>query len=374
MTYNIYNMKKKYLLFLSPFLAVSCSHEPIIPVEEGEHALNTVNKPLNKQYQGLNDDYLSSLTDFSVSLQEMIGYKENNIYSPLSIATCFSMAYEGTNSTTKTELERLLKYTANKDYKSYIKTMLENTSKEIKNQEESIEGLLDVSQSFFIADRYKERILQSYLDTLSDYYYAEAYQGDLESDEMHQLLADWINNKTRDFLEVKKEDFDGYGGIMWLVNTIYLKAMWLEQFSEYADEQGDFNNIDKTTTKMNFMTQRTLAEVLVRDKYDIAVLPLNMGLKFVVLLPHSNDGKIYQNSEAMQDLLSYCKYKKDYEIYDVSFKVPPFKMKSEFDLRDLFINAGYTIPFNPYLADFTRMSASAKEDMKKIFPKVLLVH
>ena len=43
-------------------------------------------------------------------------------------------------------------------------------------------------------------------------------------------------------MNIKKEDFRGYDGIMWLVNTIYMKSKWQADFYE---TKSNFKNIKK---------------------------------------------------------------------------------------------------------------------------------
>ena len=348
---------KKYLLLLSFIvsLAVSCSTNDINSRKYVEHTLNAVNKPLNNEHVYIDSNYLDAIKSFSVSYQDMLDIKANNIYSPLSIATCFSMAYEGADTDTKIQLQKLLKYKDGLSYKEMTKEMLENTSKDLKE-----DGKIDVSQSFFIDSKYKDSIEQTYLDTLTDYYYAEAYQGDLSSDIMHELLATWINNKTNNFLNVKKEDFSDYDGIMWLVNTVYAKARWIEEFNPNLDVKDNFYNLDKSTSRRTYMRQTQDNRALVGEDYVITYLPLNMGLKFVMLLPTGKDSSIIFDSSTLKALLDFNSHLNEYKIYEISYKMPYFKMQKDYDLKEMFVNAGYQIPFDKDKADFSNISKLAK--------------
>ena len=172
---------------------VSSTFDPIIddPVFV-DHSLNKPNKSFNNQQQKLKEEYVSSLNEFALDFYSAISSKENSVFSPVSIATCYSMLYDGALENSKEELKKMLHFGDSFNHLEEIQKMLLNTA--INDAKNGV--TLDLAQSLWIDDDFAPRINQEYVSKMEEYYYAEAYQGALDSDEMHAMLADYINKKT----------------------------------------------------------------------------------------------------------------------------------------------------------------------------------
>ncbi len=203
---------------------------------------------------------------------------------------------------------------------------------------------------------FKIRIKQSYIDTLTNYYFAEAFNGDLSSDAMHGALADYINDKTRGFLNVKKEDFKDFAGVLWLLNTVYLKSQWAEMFREESNIKDEFKNLDNTDKEVTFMRKSDeYCTYYKKDNYTISYIPLKHGLCFNVLLPdeNSNYKSVLTNEQALDDLHNFYVYRNNRQVESaiVNFKVPQFKIQKSIDLTALLPKMGVIDIFDPDIAN-----------------------
>ena len=133
------------------------------------------------------------------------------------------MLYEGAQESSKEELATLLGYEEHFNHQTEIKNMLLNNA--IKTTKPEV--ILDIAQSFWVDELFKNELNQDFVDILTDYYFAEAFQGLLNSDKMHEALAQYINSKTNHFFDLNSEDFKDFAGVLWLLNTIYLKLLGL---------------------------------------------------------------------------------------------------------------------------------------------------
>lgn len=301
--------------------------------------LNNPQKAFNKgntATNAANTAYVSSLNAFSKDLYKNIFDGDNKIYSTISIANCFSMLLEGAKENSRKELETLLHYDDSFDHLNEIKnTLLRNA---IDDADE--ETYLDISQSFWADQSFKNTMKQAYIDALTNYYYAEAFSGDLKSDEMHAALADYINDKTHNFLNVKKEDFHDYAGVLWLLNTVYLKSQWFSHFEESFNKEDLFTNLNGNESKVTYMNQTTESYYQAADNYAIASLSLKHSLRFNILLPNkgTNYADVLKSDEALDGLHNFPSYIKGNSAITplVKFQVPQFKIQRSIDLSDLF--------------------------------------
>ena len=359
-------MKKRlFVLSLSTLLLSSCGSPARDIIDMDIYALNNVNKPLNTYVSNIDGRYLNALQQFSEDFYQLIDQKQNQVFSPISISTCYSMTYEGSNTETKTQLASLLHYDESLNYAPLVKDALLAASYEYQT-DGKVDNKLDVSQAYFIDNSFTDYINEDYLSLLTDYYFADAFKGTLNSDEMHELLAEYINQKTNNFLKVNKEDFKDYGGVLWLLNTIYVKGQWMYQFSDAADIKDNFYDADNNPTRTTFMRSSFYNYVLESDDYLITTLPLMKGLNFTVLLPKKNDVSILNDKNAINNLLNYRNIKMS--LYNIELKMPLFKIQSEYDLKDVFESIGITLPFSAVGADFSKMlNQKATDDGVKLF-------
>ena len=89
--------------------------------------MNRPNKTFNNQHSSLNSKYVNSLQSFSMDfMEEVYSSEENAIFSPVSIATCFSMLLEGCKDNSKAELMSALHYDDSFNYTEEIQKMQAN--------------------------------------------------------------------------------------------------------------------------------------------------------------------------------------------------------------------------------------------------------
>lgn len=311
--------------------------------------LNNPIKEFNKE-ETINSatPYVNSLQSLSKDLYSALFDGDNKIFSPISIATCFSMLLEGARENSKVELESFLHYNDSFNHLSEIQNMLLRNA---YNNEET-ETYLDICQSFWADNSFKDTMKKPFIETLTNYYYAEAFNGKLDSDAMHAALADYINDKTRNFLNVKKDDFKDYGGVLWLLNTIYLKTQWQEQFEKSLNRIDVFTNLSGSEKQVTFMNNTFPASYYKKENYVISSLPLRYGMSFNILLPNkdSDYAGVLKSSGALDDLHNFQTYSSPISS-DIHFQVPQFKIQKSIDLKDLLTKMGINDIFDPDIAN-----------------------
>lgn len=354
---------KKIMMAIAPLLILtSCANQASL-AKLNKFALNKPNKAFNTvQTKELNKGYIDSLKEFSLDFFQQAngGEDKNPVFSPMSIATCFSMAYDAAEGETKKELGELLHYDEEAfNHLDEIKSALLRSA--INDTKKNT--YLNISQSFWADDN--STIHEDYLKTLQDYYFAEAYQGDLPN--MYNEVADWINDKTKHYLNVKGEDFQEMlaSAIYALINTVYLKSAWVNEFKEELNYQGNFANLDATSTKVTYMeTKLEDSYYFTGDGYVISSLPFEHDLEFRMLLPNvdTDYAKVLDDRTALDNLLALPLDKVGIpenasgitQKGTVEYTIPQFKVRSIFNLVDMFIDRGIETPFKPGCANFPK--------------------
>ena len=344
------------MMALAPLLIMTACTNQAGLGKLSKYQLNKPNKEFNKSIQqSVADGYLSSLRGFSTDFKQTIDnyYKDddNHVFSPMSITTCFSMALDGAKGETRNQLEKLLLYDESFKHLSEIKTALLKTAIDDPQNK----TFLDVSQSAWFNNGHKDYISDEYVKTLEEYYFAECFQGDLSN--MSQEIADWVNAKTKNFLNADKDEFkvDGLTALM-LLNTVYLNAPWNVPFEEDANLKAPFHsahNGDQDVTYMRNSISKTY--YYQGEGYRIASLGMEHGLSFRMLLPDENvtyPGAL-TDEEALDKLLSVSLASEGKKA-NINYRLPQFKTRDEFNLTNLFKSMGCDLPFLDS-ADFTGM-------------------
>ena len=327
-------MKKQFVLAFLPLIALSaCSSEPVAikPIYE-EKVINHPKKTQNNEYQLLNDDYLKSVQAFAADYLALDTSNENKIFSPVSIATCFSMLYEGAEGNTKTQLEKVFHYSNLFTPKEEIKKMLLNSA--ISDKKDDI--YLDIAQSLWLIGQ--DAVKEDYVKTLTDYYFAELFEENLTSYDSLKPLTNWLNVKTNNFLNVQESeltDFVDPNAVMWLFNTVYLKSKWVYAFEEKGNKIEPFTNIDgqeSTVVYMRRYDKENYFRYYTDDDFEICSIPFKKGMNIQILLPNegTNYSDIVKSKESIQTLLNWNYLTKKSAHFDL--KIPKWDIKQKSNL------------------------------------------
>ena len=319
-----------------------------------DYLMNNPNKAYNSNAASIDPNYVSSVQSFSTDYLNALESDKNNLFSPVSIATCFSMLLDGTAKNSKTELEKMLHYDETFNHLDAIKNMLLNSA--IKDGDETY---LDIAQSLWIDNSFKDYIDTNYVNKMTEYYFAELFHGELKSPVMHKALANYINDKTNNFLNLSEKDFEDMEGILWLLNTIYTKSEWVDEFPLENNYESSFFNLDKSETRVTYMN-RTDKEALYyeADEYYVSSLALKHNLNFNILLPKGQ--RDYQKILTDKLALSQMYNIKNLRIgtYDeVIYNVPKFEDRCKYDLTQILPKLGVNDIFIPTVADLSPMGA-----------------
>lgn len=338
-----------------------------------EHALNNVNKTYNGPLFN-NSSYSSSLNHFASDFYHLIDSKkvdddENIIFSPISLSTCFSLLYEGASGESKNELENAF-YFDSANEKNNVKNVIEYINRNQIGQYVTKKCISNLSNAFFVDDEFLDYIKQSYVDTLTNYYYANAYHGKLNSDSMHNALAEYINENTNNFFNLKGENFKDYAGVLWLVNTLYLKANWgfndiyrnnqLTKFTSLKNEVN--NNVEYLRAVLKNR------QAIDNEDYYLFSLPLYGGFAFNILLPKLGTDYKQVLNDNIDTLLNADLYNNGIT-YDLYISFPEFKVTQKFDLKgdNYLSDLGIIDSINPDKADFTKIYDKEKMNNQNIY-------
>ena len=278
--------------------------------------------------------------------------KKNVFISPLSVDFALGMTLNGANSITEQEMKNVLHHSGLTDAQinAYYQLMLKSLPSIDPTTKLSIANSIWCKEGF--------PFYQTFLDTNATYFDAEIDNLDFSSPTALKTINDWCALKTNDLIKEPLDEIPA-DAVMYLINAIYFKGIWITQF-----EQGN-------TAKSTFY-----AENGAQDQVDMMHIPessfpyyvdanaqfLDMGygngaFSMTLILPL--DGKTLQDVTGNLSE-NYFKDIVENRLEPTNVKVflPRFKTEYKTILNDVLIALGMPSAFDPGTADFSGMSSS----------------
>ena len=199
-----------------------------------------------------------------------------------------------------------------------------------------------------------------YLKVLGDVYRSEANTVRFDTEAASKQIADWITGHTRGKIRISADalQYDP-STVAVLINTIYLKAAWIDAFDESATEPGTFDGADgkQTVSYMN------------RQDKDVRIVKGDGFLRYSLRLSRIGCMTFVLPDEgiALSDLLGtpeklHALLHDGEELHaDVSVKLPKFAFQDRSDLENVLKALGIGVAFTSD-ADFSGMCVD-KDDI-----------
>ena len=288
--------------------------------------------------------------NFVDKINSLMPEDKNYMFSPLSIQMAFAMAANGASGATYEEMIKSLEISDIKEYNDRAKALIE----EYKNAG-AVE--LNIANAIWLnQDNVDFDFSQDYTDTLKSYYGAEVGKSDNEKivGEVNGWVSDKTNNKIDSIID--NPDFASI-----LVNAVYFKGAWADEFSKAATAPDTFTDRNGEEHQMDFMN-KTDSFAYFKDEF-----------MEVVELPYRN----YTYNEATDE---FKRYDTDISMYLVrnrfeygdemladriendyltstymEFSMPKFRVEYNTGLVDIMKTLGMVTAFDKDNADFKNM-------------------
>ncbi len=199
-----------------------------------------------------------------------------------------------------------------------------------------------------------------FLQTNADYYSAYIRSLDFGDASAPDEINKWVKEATNDTID-KIVDKISDDTVMYLINAIYFKGDWKEQFSANKTYEMEFNT-PTGKVKTDFMNRRGNIDYLKLDDITGVVLPYeDEQFAFVGILPaEGQTPKELINELSALDLVRLLSSK---EVKNIELSLPKFESSYEDSLKNELSNLGMKTAFEPYNADFSLMREDLKKDL-----------
>lgn len=286
---------------------------------------------------------------FTAKLTAAMPQNENYMISPLSIKTAFAMLANGAEGETRAQLISALEID---DLDTFNNDLMLN----IKRYSEDEVSEIDISNSLWLFEDLTDRnFLDAYVDTANKYYNAETFR--MPSSDALESMNGWVSEKTHEKIDqiMSEDEFNAVlseGLFSVLINTVYFKTAWQNQFTPQSTYRSVFTDRNGKETETDFMLDVSYYDYCDNGSMQIIRMPYST---------HRNDkdSELHLSMYAIKGNYSYAAAEKAIndglgtERVELSF--PKFKTEYEMPVLDIIKDFGAINVTSPALAGLGAM-------------------
>ena len=338
-------MKSRYIIFLLPLLIISCAKDKTNQINEKKLqpiALTVEQKALVQS----NNQFAFTLFNKACNNET----QKNLFISPFSVSMALSMTLNGAAGSTKTGMENTLGYagqqiSAINDYNKLLAGQLQSIDEQVT---------FNIANSIWYRNTFS--VLPAFISTNQNYYKAEVSALDFNSPSAVSTINNWVSAKTNKAIPTIIDNITS-DQVMFLINALYFKGSWRNQFDASKTTDQNFNKEDNTIVKCRMMTQDITAFPLyINDLYSAIELPYGQGnFVMTILLPAT--GKTTADVLAAFNATNWKTLNDGLYPTKVELSMPRFKTSYETTLNGLLSSMGMADAFNSNVANFTGINA-----------------
>ena len=283
---------------------------------------------------------------------------DNLFYSPSSLLIALAMTSHGARGNTAAEIIKVLHVASvsspdlNKSMKKFIDTL---------------NGASDQSNNLLTANRlFVEKslnILEAFKEGTREFYDAELALVDYirNAEEAREEINHWVEQKTNSKIKnLIPPGMLSSDTRLTLVNAIYFKGLWLEQFSKNKTFSSSFFVSQNEEIEVNMM--RKVANFNYFESKELACQVLEMPyigrkMSMVIYLPNEINGLAELEEQMTHDSLQKSLSSLGASIHEVEVLLPKFKLTQQLDLNEILSKMGAEEMFIPDKADLSGITA-----------------
>ena len=270
-------------IVLAAAMLVGCFTQPAKPLESDQKNFSIPNGLISKQALAPNHaidqtkisaEVTQRNTAFALGLFQQLSREDQgqNIFiSPFSISTALAMTYQGAGSTTREAMAKALGFAAIEDSK--VNDSFQNLIPYLSQFDKKVQ--LSISNSIWV--REGEEIRPAFLKANQEIFQAAVRTLDFGQEQAAGEINRWVSEATHNKIEKIIDSPIGPDIIMYLLNAIYFKGDWAQQFDPKKTFESKFQTENGTLGSVMMMSRKGKAEYGQGDNYQAVRLPYGKG-------------------------------------------------------------------------------------------------
>ncbi|MCF8222638.1 MAG: serpin family protein [Bacteroidales bacterium] len=294
-------------------------------------------------------EVIDSNNDFGIELFKKVALEkdENLMLSPLSAGAALTMLLNGCDGNTFEQLKSTLKYPdnltiddINEAYNSLVGQLLDADNK----------VTLALANAIFYRDGFS--VKEPFLNTMQASFSADIESLNFSSPTALDIINGWASDNTNGKIDKVLDEISG-NAVMFIMNALYFKGDWSNQFDESLTEDRMFYPDGSDGIMVSTMTGEVRAKTYSGDNYKAVELPYGRtNFTMIIMVPDETLADLtgsFTSSEwtTMTDAFSALDY------YDTEVFMPLYKFSYEKFLNDQLKSMGMIDALSPSMADLS---------------------
>ncbi|MCP4347156.1 MAG: serpin family protein [Desulfobacterales bacterium] len=289
---------------------------------------------------------------FAINIYNKLKHKEGNLFfSPYSISTALAMTYAGARNNTAKQMAQTLRFTLVPDQLHPAFASIQKQLNAVKKK-----GNIQLSIANALWPHKDYPFLQDFLALTKKYYGVSIISLDYNDTEAsRKTINTWVEKKTENKItELLQKGILNELTRLVLVNAIYFKGNWMQQFNKRMTADAPFRLSPGKSVQVPMMNQNKEFPYKETENLQILELPyIGNELSMIVLLPKEINGLPELENNLTADNVD--KWTNGLINRELRVFLPKFKMTSQFKLKDTLKSMGMTDAFDMNKADFSGM-------------------
>ena len=299
---------------------------------------------------------VSDLT-FADKLNAQMPADKNYMFSPLSVKMALALAANGAEGDTKNEILNTLGVKNLDEFNTFSKDLIKRYS------QTDILSLNTANSIWINKDKTTQNFSKNFKNIATEYYNADVKTVDNKN--AVSEINSWVKDKTKGKIPQIIDNADNFWAM--LINAIYFKGAWENEFSTSLTKPDEFTNADGTKTQTDFMNKTSWIPYAETKSAIIIELPYkNRVDKFSDSGEYIGTDSFDELDVSMYLMLADSSINAEQElnsvITDENFKrtytklsMPKFKIEYSERLNDTLKNIGIKTAFDTKTARFEKM-------------------
>lgn len=274
---------------------------------------------------------------------------KNYMVSPFSLKMAMSLAANGADGTTKDEILTAFGIDNLDSYNTAAKELIER-------YEGTLSVKLNVANSIWLNKDVAGKDIKftdEYKKLVSEYYKGTASEEDAKNIAMK--INSWVEKKTNNKIKNLLPEGDAKF-LSVLVNTIYFKGEWAEQFEEYATKEEDFTDRNGKVEKTDFMHKTERYRFYEDENMKMVRVPYKGGKTAMYLVLPTNEDKM-DIATALDNMNSY----------EVRLSFPKFKTEYSLSFKEILKHIGIEKAFEKWEAEFDEVMFKGVKEGENVY-------
>jgi len=290
--------------------------------------------------------------NFGIELFKQTALAENTnlMLSPLSANVALTMLLNGCDAQTYEQISGMLGYGGltleeiNATYKSLVSQLL------------AADPQVNIALANAVWYRNGFSVKPAYLDAMDDSFDAEIGALDFNSPSAIETINGWASSNTNGKIPKVINEISP-DAVMFLMNALYFKGSWTNQFDKNLTANRVFHLADGTSKQASSMSSKISVKYFETSDYTAIEMPYGrQNFSMVVILPATTLDNFTENFNGadwsfLTNALDGMAYTSEIEV-----TMPRFKFEFEKVLNGQLKAMGMTDVFNPELADLSKIS------------------